>query len=151
MYICEKCGEIFEEPKVIGNDVDRGEVCPGCGRCDFDEAERCEKCGEWVSVDKIHGYGGGPYICEECLDEYKYDLPTLLKATEDEKFDFEIPALARYLLTDEDINALIEKELERRVKRATDKFLPNPFDFDPTDFMKDYANDIADYIGREVL
>lgn len=147
MYICEKCGEIFEEPKVIGNDVDRGDVCPGCGNEYFDEAYKCAVCGEWVSSEKIHGYN--PYVCEDCIAEHKYDLPTLLKATEDEKFDFEIPALARYILTDEDIITLIEKELERRVKRATDKFLPNPFDFDPTDFMTDYANDIADYIGRE--
>lgn len=147
MYICEKCGEIFEEPKVIGNDVDRGDVCPGCGNEYFDEAYKCAVCGEWVSSEKIHGYN--PYVCEDCIAEHKYDLETLLKATEDEKFDFEIPALARYILTDEDINTLIEKELERRVKRATDKFLPNPFDFDPTDFISDYANDIADYIGRE--
>lgn len=150
MFICEHCGEIFEEPKVIGNDVDRGEVCPGCGRCDFDEAERCSICGEWMSVDKIHGYAPGPYVCGDCIEERKYDLDLLLKATENEKYDFEIPALARYILADEEIETLLIKELERRVKRATDKFLPNPFDFDPTDFMKDYANDIAEQIGKEV-
>lgn len=147
MYICEKCGEVFEEPKVIGNDVDRGEVCPGCGNDYFDEAYKCAVCDEWVSSDKIHGYD--PYVCEDCVNEHKYDLPTLLKATEDEKFDFEIPALARYILTDEDINTLIKKELERRVQKSTEKFMPFPC-FDATDFISDYANDIADYIGREV-
>ena len=148
MFICEHCGEVFEEPKVIGNDVDRGEVCPGCGRDDFDEAYKCAVCGEWVSADKIHGYS--PYVCEDCVNEHKYDLPTLLKATENEKFDIEIPALARYILDDDEIETLILKELERRFERATDKFMPCSIDFDTSDFMKDYANDIADYIGREV-
>lgn len=149
MFICKHCGEVFEEPKIIGNDVDRGEVCPGCGMDEFDEAERCSECGEWISVDDIHGYGGGPYVCDDCLRERKYDLELLMNATKDETFSFEIPALARYILSDEDITMLIKKELERRVKQATDKFLPNPYDFDPTDFISDYANDIADYIGRE--
>lgn len=147
MYICEKCGEVFEEPKVIGSDVDRGEVCPGCGSDDFDEAYQCALCGEWVASDKIHGYR--PYVCDDCIADYRYDLDTLMKATENETFDFSIPALARYILTDEDINALIRKELERRLQRATEKFLPNPYDFDTSDFISDYANDIADYITRK--
>ena len=147
MYICEKCGEVFEEPKVIGNDVDRGEVCPGCGNDYFDEAYQCAVCGEWVSSEKIHGYD--PYVCEDCINERKYDLPLLLEATKDEKFEFDIPALARYILDDDEIETLIIKELERRLKRATDKFMPCSIDFDPTDFIADYANDIADYIGRE--
>lgn len=148
MFICKYCGEVFEQPKVIGNDVDRGEVCPGCGRDDFDEAYKCAVCGEWVPADKIHGYN--PYVCEDCIEEHKYDLETLLKATENEKFDVEIPALARYIMTNEDIETLILHELERRMKRATDKFMPCGIDFDTTDFIDDYANDIADYIGREV-
>lgn len=147
MYICEKCGEVFEEPKVIGNDVDRGEVCPGCGNEYFDEAYQCAVCGEWVSSDKIHGYD--PYVCEDCVNEHKYDLPTLLKATEDEKVEIDIPVLARYILTDDEIEELILKELERRVQKSTEKFMPFPC-FDATDFISDYANDIADYIGREV-
>ena len=145
MYICEKCGEVFEEPKVIGNDVDRGEVCPGCGNEYFDEAYQCAVCGEWVSSDKIHGYD--PYVCEDCVNEHKYDLPTLLKATENEKAEIDIPMLARYILDDDEIETLILKELERRVQRSTEKFMPFPC-FDATDFISDYANDIADYIGR---
>lgn len=148
MFICEKCGEVFEEPKVIGNDVDRGEVCPGCGNEYFDEAYKCSVCGEWVSSEKIHGYN--PYVCEDCIAEHKYDLPTLLKATENEKDEIDIPVLARYILTDNEIETLILKELERRLELATDKFMPCSIDFDTSDFMKDYANDIADYIGREV-
>ena len=146
MYICEKCGEVFEEPKVIGNDVDRGEVCPGCGNEYFDEAYQCSECGEWVSSDKIHGYS--QYVCEDCIAEHKYDLPTLLKATENEKAEIDIPILARYILTDDEIETLILKELERRVQKSTEKFMPFPC-FDATDFISDYANDIADYIRRE--
>ena len=147
MYIGEKCGEVFEEPKVVGCDVDRGEECPCCGDEYFDEAYKCCVCGEYVSSDKIHGYD--PYVCEDCINEHKYDLKTLLKATEDERADIEIPLLARYILTDEEIETLLLKELERRLKKTTDKFYPFPC-FDTTDFLADYANDIADQIGKEV-
>ena len=147
MFICEYCGKVFDEPKMIGHDVDRGYVCPDCGRDDFDEAYQCALCGDWVASDKIHGYG--PYVCEDCINEHRYDLDTLMKATEDQTFEFSIPALARYILDDDDINALIRKELERRLQLATDKFMPYPYDFDTKDFIDDYANDIADYISRK--
>ena len=49
MFICNRCGEIFSQPKYIkdgGGDV--GEdwpVCPSCGDYDYDEARECSMCG----------------------------------------------------------------------------------------------------------
>ena len=148
MYICADCGSVFDDPKVIGTDVDRGECCPDCGSYDFDEAVECEECGTIIPASDAYGYDH--HLCMGCLMNHKYDLPTLLKAVEDTQDELEIPVLARYIMSDDEIVDLIVKELERRVARATDKMFPSSVDFDATDFIKDYKNDLADYIGEEI-
>ena len=147
MYKCFHCGAEFDEVKVIGDDADSGEVCPDCGSTDFEEAVECEECGKIVPVSEVYGWDHN--ICMGCLMEHKYDLPTLLKAVDDDQDEIEIPTIARYILSDDEIVDLIVKELERRVARATDKFLPSAVDFDATDFIKDYKRELADYIGEE--
>ena len=147
MYICEDCGAVFDDPKVIGDDVDRGECCPDCGSYYFDEALECEECGEYFPAADIYGYDH--HMCKECLMNHKYDLPLLLKI-DDTQDELKIPVLARYIMSDDEIVTLIVKELERRLARATDKLLPSSVDFDATDFIADYKNELADFIGEEV-
>ena len=56
MYICNECGEVFDEPKIIeehhpygmGYAVEEFAVCPYCDG-GFQEAEQCERCGEYVA------------------------------------------------------------------------------------------------------
>lgn len=71
MYICNECKEVFEECEVVYESVPYGMgsayrklyVCPYCGENDFDEAERCDHCGEWASKESMtDGY------CEECYE-----------------------------------------------------------------------------------
>ena len=147
MYICEDCGAVFDDPKVVGDDADRGECCPDCGSYYFDEAVECEECGEYIPSSNVYGYDH--HICMDCLMNHMYDLPTLLKCVEDTQDELEIPVLARYIMSDDEIVDLIVKELERRVARATDKLFPSSVDFDATDFIKDYKDYMADYIGEE--
>ena len=66
MMICENCGEIFDEPEMIGQqravyselDVTAPEVycCPACKSEDIFEAHECAVCGS-LSADEI---------CSEC-------------------------------------------------------------------------------------
>ena len=57
MYICNICGEVFEEPEVIyerrpygmGYAEEEFWVCPHCKDTDIQEAERCESCGEYFA------------------------------------------------------------------------------------------------------
>ena len=57
MFICNECGHIFEEPKIIeehhpygmGYAVEEWAVCPNCQENDFTEAERCAVCGQHVA------------------------------------------------------------------------------------------------------
>lgn len=72
MYICAKCGEVFETPEYRSwtehhGDYDEPygeEVCPGCGSEWYEEAEKCKICGEWHAKDELYdGY------CKDCLLE----------------------------------------------------------------------------------
>lgn len=57
MYICNNCGEVFEEAKVIeehhpygmGTATEEWYVCPHCEDTDFQAAQECERCGELVA------------------------------------------------------------------------------------------------------
>lgn len=69
MYICNDCEEVFEEPKHIeehhpygmGYATETFAVCPCCGG-DFQEAEECSRCGEYVA-ELQDG------LCEICYSE----------------------------------------------------------------------------------
>lgn len=76
MFVCLDCGAEFEEPAVYYED--HGEyfgapareafgACPCCGSTDYDEARRCDRCGEWTA-DGISLIGGG-YLCDICFDD----------------------------------------------------------------------------------
>ena len=70
MYICENCGEVFEEyntiverhPYGMGYASEEWASCPYCGDTDIVEAEECENCGEYFA----HLTDG---LCDECYKE----------------------------------------------------------------------------------
>lgn len=64
MFKCRDCKNIFREPReIIGGYVgERLAECPYCGRTDFDEAKRCDECGEWFLLEELNGG-----YCNECL------------------------------------------------------------------------------------
>lgn len=57
MYLCNNCGEVFEEPKTVEEHhpygmsyaVEKWSVCPHCKDTDFDEAKQCYCCGEFFA------------------------------------------------------------------------------------------------------
>lgn len=70
MFICENCGEVFEECKVVEEHHPYGmtyateywSVCPHCGEMDFVEAKKCSRCGEYVA--ELH-----EELCECCYED----------------------------------------------------------------------------------
>lgn len=133
MFICD-CGEIFSSPE-----IHRGtDICPGCGSKYFDEAVQCQICGEYVSNDDAYGYGP-KRVCKDCIKTRKNDIDFLAGATDDAQ-EIEIPVLYRYIFTDDDINAML-------YRAATE--LLGYGDFDASDYIEDYANDIAEALKKE--
>lgn len=57
MYICNKCGAVFEDCKIdrqfhpygMGSAAEEFAVCPRCNDTDFDEAKQCKMCGEFFA------------------------------------------------------------------------------------------------------
>lgn len=79
MFICNRCGEIFSQPKYIkdgGGDV--GEdwpVCPSCGDYDYDEARECSMCG--VVKRDLH-MCCHINVCVDCMNEISGRAKTAL-------------------------------------------------------------------------
>lgn len=151
MYICEKCGEVFEYPKIIGcpTEPDHGEGCPNCGSDEFDDAVICKVCGEWVAQSETHG-GYKNEVCENCLHERDHDPDFLLKATEGCMSDIEVPALFEYVLDKDEIYHALYKAV--MAKKAADDSPCKPigyYEFDPSDFVDYYDTEIAEALIDE--
>lgn len=73
MYKCNDCKSTFENcHTVIDDNSEKWYVCPNCRSTDFDEAKRCEECGDFF-VDSRENE-----TCEECLKELQYRFSDLL-------------------------------------------------------------------------
>ena len=76
MYICNDCGEIFDEPATeyeyhpygMGYAREEWAVCPCCSSTCFEEARVCENCGEVITDDYEFGEND-EYLCPDCYEE----------------------------------------------------------------------------------
>ena len=75
MFVCLDCGAEFETPATEYEN--QGEyfgapaweaygVCPCCGSTDYDEARRCDRCGEWTTD---WNWDGALIYCPICYDD----------------------------------------------------------------------------------
>ena len=75
-FICADCGEAFDDPRcVLGGGGDREEswyVCPACGSSNFNDADKCEICGDHYLRDECKFHS--TVVCDKCLEK------TVLKA-----------------------------------------------------------------------
>jgi len=89
MYICHKCGAVFDEPNIRTEREMHNEflpeivwedlhfpICPECGGNDFDEAALCEYCGDVVRKTELIG----GCVCEKCLEEIFHGRSDLVRA-----------------------------------------------------------------------
>ena len=110
-YICLHCGHHFDGDEIVAKHYDRAtgtwdsEECPNCGSEYFEEAEKCDKCGEWHVADKV--VNG---MCEECLT--KAATPqNAYEWGEQEKQGVELNGFIAWAFTADEIESILLNEL----------------------------------------
>ena len=118
-YKCLECGHIFEEGEE-GHYFENGECwgapyshkiycCPLC-KGDYDVTTPCEICGsEHLDKELVGG------ICEECLEEYRYDIKTCYEIGKNDTEKVELNCFFTALFDREEIeeillNAVLQEE-----------------------------------------
>lgn len=100
MFVCLECGEMFEEPLILYDNLgefwgapaqDAYGACPNCKSDQIDEADKCDICGEYIQAG---------YICEDCAEDIQTRVREIKTYIKNNKLNY-----------DEYINYLIE-ELE---------------------------------------
>lgn len=159
MYICEKCGEVFDAPMIIGSPSDPalGEGCPNCGHEYFDDAVQCRICGEWVAEGDTDG-GCHNEVCHSCINERGKDIDFLLSATGRYTTDVEIPDFYSYVLDEDELKktvndalyALVKKKLANDAESARYPWHDQKNnEIDTRDFLRYYGTEIAEALVDE--
>lgn len=103
-YKCYDCERTFNEPKFTKEA--HGEVFACCPYCNgsFDEAKKCEICGEYFFEDELNG----GCVCDDCIEEHKRDFETCYSIAETtEKQEIKINALLASLVSVSKIEAVL--------------------------------------------
>ena len=115
MFKCNECGMVFNEPATceephpygMGSASETFACCPYC-KGNFEEAVKCEICGEWFTEDELF-FG----VCEDCknnlVEEYRYKPVECYKLAGAEKETVEINSLLVSLFTPEQIESALLK------------------------------------------
>ena len=117
MLKCAWCGEVFSEDSVetkSGYLCECGDhsvyedygVCPYCGSDDFEEARKCEICGEYMLVDELFGD-----VCEGCIEQYENDIQGCYELSQNETVEISINAFLYEMFTTQEIEELLLREL----------------------------------------
>ena len=113
MYICWKCGELFEDLKTerrygdnyLGGFIDETiDTCPHC-KVDLVEATKCPVCGRWFDNTELDG------VCAHCLEDYE-TVGTALEIGDKNRIDVKVNSFVAYALSDDQINHILEKWVE---------------------------------------
>lgn len=83
MYICENCGEIFDEPLYVEErpcsdfpETETWSYCPNCRDDDYEEAVKCKICGKYFPR----------YHCDEFCKECQVKVKKAFNALIEENF-----------------------------------------------------------------
>lgn len=82
MFLCEECGELFEEPvqkvyshhsEVEYNCNEFFSACPKCGSDNYFSAVKCCECRQEINeeLDSLYvRFDNGDLVCNDCLHDY---------------------------------------------------------------------------------
>ena len=120
MYICENCGELYDElpirkeyhGELEGNWYETFAEC-SCGG-NIEKAYECKVCGEWFSEDIILTEG----VCDFCLHRElnAESIEEFIGTFEVEKCEFEINSAFGYIFSSEEVNEILMRELKKTLR-----------------------------------
>lgn len=115
MFICKKCGSVMDESKLVHakyllSDYRGGTYESDCHcRCggEVSETKQCKTCGEHFDASDMYGE-----YCKDCLNsEMTVDNAIKCGAEVDARREVSINGYLASLFSEEDIDALLEREL----------------------------------------
>ncbi len=121
-YRCLECGHIFEEGEQARWSESRGEYwgtpcseemsgCPIC-KGEYEETTPCEICG---SEHLEYELTGG--VCDECVENYKYDIEMCYKVGEECKEDVELNGFLVSIFGKCKIESILWRELLKQQEK----------------------------------
>lgn len=82
MFICNNCRRLFDESEAVrysdSDTLETFSLCPECGDCDSDIAERCPVCGEYASENELDDNFG---LCKECRNNTEKLFKNMMDST----------------------------------------------------------------------
>lgn len=111
MIICAGCGHVFGEPEYY-TEV-HGETfacCPRCGCDEFEEAVRCDVCGEYCAEGEL--YSG---ICDYCIQEKRNDPEFCYNISIGENTNVEINSFLASVIDEGDINQILWEYVKKNM------------------------------------
>lgn len=115
-YKCLECGHIFERGEEKYWRESYGEEMCGCPLCggSFEETRKCAVCGGEFLREELNGYKYE--VCEDCQDEYKYNVDVCYRIGDTNKESIEINSLLATLFSVDEIEAVLYRELKEAQK-----------------------------------
>ena len=123
MYKCLECGHIFDEGEQAVWKEPRGEYCgspcyeevvgcPVCRGC-YEETHRCVICGSEHILDEL----ADGEVCDDCLDDCKYDFERCYEISKNDVEKVEINSLLATVFDAGDIEQILLEHIKRNKLR----------------------------------
>lgn len=113
MYKCLECGNIFDEEQTANWQEPHGEDCSGCPLCygAYEEAHQCIICNDYFLEDELCND-----ICDDCLEDYKYDFDMCYTIGAKDTESVEINRFLFFMFSKEEIEEVLFRELKEANK-----------------------------------
>jgi DNA-directed RNA polymerase subunit RPC12/RpoP len=107
-FKCYECGHIFESGEENRWTESYGEEMSGCPICggSYEQTKQCSICGAEHLDDELDGG-----VCEECIEDYRYDIDMCRKLGEKSKEDISINGFFASMYSAEEIEELIWRDM----------------------------------------
>lgn len=149
-YKCLECGHIFEEGEEARWSEERGEFwgtscseemigCPLC-KGEYEETAQCAVCGSHHLENELNCG-----VCDECIDEYKYDIDMCFAIGSQDADTIELNCFLASIYSREEIEHILFETLKEK-----QKYMKEFVQKDCEKFVEDNRSWFAETLVEEV-